>query len=673
MNFGLTSLPVEVLGQILNHDGVGAGVLYLWQSGSYVLQRKVENCVTVVDLRNYKRFVRLQVPKFVANLRRLRVLRIDRDGKELRNLQDVVQTLQDVSPTLEELEMNFKGSAELCLPSYVYDPYDMFAADGLTVKPYAEPRAKHINLVTTFPRLQRLAFDDASEWSPGGAQHLPPTLTSLSIPLPDDENECCRFLANLPSSLLSLRLSSSSCALETPLLKALPPNLTHLDASATPEVYDPDYTLSGAPQSLVQVNYTTSSVLFTARSLATLPPLLEHLPLYIDEDVIELEVATIPPAAKHLTFWQGLVPTTVFNTLPRDLVSLQLQLDFCDDIVPSFDGFTCLKKLVLTAWPGTTPIVFPASLVELEVELRSNANGYANVAFFEKLPGGLTSLSVMSHYMDRNIALPPNLKHLSLTASEILASPITEEAGHQTSGRGGRGGGRGGTRGRGGRGRGGFHDRPSGPRHVGLPFSSLPNSLESLQTSRFETHWPSLLDILPTALKSLTVQVFAPYSTPRLPSLEIFTRLPRKLEELSIQTEGFTTQPEDFAFLPPTLTSLKLHNGQFPNNPDALLHLSSFPTLSYLEMDLESLSEVHLASLPKCLDVARFQCSDDSWERNESLCRSVASSFPLEADVTYFSHTRLANYVNAHRQTIMQALHDPDPTEFIRLTQYMKE
>lgn len=667
MSFGLVSLPGEVLAQILDQDGVGAGVLHLWMSGSSDLRRKIESSVTVVDLQNTKRFVRTVFPKFTSKLRSLRILRIDRGGKELRNLLESVQTLQEVNPMLEELEMNFKGSEELCLPSYIQNSFDLFSTDGFAVKPYTEPRSKYVNLSTTFPRLQRLAFSDAGDWSSGSAQYLPQTLTSLEIALPDDESMATSFLSKLPSSLLSLTIHSPSLAVDAPLLAALPRKLTYLDAGSMPSYHAGLEGLVGAPTSLVQLHLGEHIIApLTTEGLSTLPPHLDHLDLDVGDP--DIDIPSIPPSVKHLALWPP-PPEVVFDIIPRHLVSLTLHIDQEIYSPATFDDFSCLKNMVLTFAGDSISFSFPASLTDLEIHL---GIGYADNALFEKLPADLQRLSVTCHYMDRNIALPLNLTSLTLNARSVFDSPLKGEERTEFFTSRIRGGGRGGRRGRGG-GRGLGLPRAASLRLRGLPFSFLPTSLEHLQIGHFEMNWASLLSMLPSGLKSLEFEIREPCTSTPLSSLEIFSRLPKTLEHLSIESASFAAQPEDFAFLPRTLTKLYLGHMSSPLNPDALLHLATFPTLYHLEIALESLSEVHLASLPKSIRVARFLCNDSSWTTDDALCRSVAPSIPLEAEALYFQHTPLGKYINAHRQIITQALHDPDPTEFMRLTQYMRE
>ena len=140
-----------------------------------------------------------RLPSMLSDLTALRSLTIHRMGI-LASIHCTLAILKSLSPTLEKLEMVFKGAHSLLEPNSALQMADRFAQVGADDKKIPAPiESTYIDLAAQFPRLQTLLLDPLFVLR--STRVLPPTLTSLGCRLEIDERTT--HLSSLHNSLIS--------------------------------------------------------------------------------------------------------------------------------------------------------------------------------------------------------------------------------------------------------------------------------------------------------------------------------------------------------------------------------------------------------------------------------------------------------------------------------------
>ena len=357
----LTNLPSEVWEQILGYNSDSC-VITLLKCGSTLLSarvRSVNRCE--VHLEDQNPVSTSRFPKELLSLRFLRELHLTRPCGYLMPTQELSLALKSLSSCLEALLMNCQ-EAQMCF----FDSPSDLPADCLDFSQHSL-----WDVATTWPNLRVLSLQSTSEEDPAFAEH---------------------HIAQLPRSLVELRLSSVSVLDSSALGQALPPNLTAF------EVFPNEGSRKLRPL-----------------DLAHLSKLLEWEGCTIFEDNIEHLPSSVTFAPVLLSFCDDIPPLPPkLRTLRIDCLTVDsedLLADTFASLPRCLDTFRCefspfsLSAAAIKALPTTLTHLHWSSDVDWD-DIEAASNG-ASI-----WPPLLQTLQILSESAYSTLTLPNTLTHL---------------------------------------------------------------------------------------------------------------------------------------------------------------------------------------------------------------------------------------------------------------------
>lgn len=232
----LATISHDLLELILSYDCISHKCVDLWKCDNARLNAALANSCTKVKLEDCKWNSTSRFPKMLRHLRRLKTLSISRPEQRFMDATELGFELQQLSPTLETLELNCAESVVCFLrPELTLANVD---ANGIELVKDRVVGSRFWDIGRVFPILSTLTLlippgtGDIdvpyieSKISNQDVIGLPQTLTSLSIPGYRHENCAPPHPACLPRNLLSLACDGSTMTED--YLRQLPPNLTRL-------------------------------------------------------------------------------------------------------------------------------------------------------------------------------------------------------------------------------------------------------------------------------------------------------------------------------------------------------------------------------------------------------------------------------------------------------------
>lgn len=470
----LSSLPDELLAQILACD-MCPRVFDLWKCGDSLLNMKLaRGGVREVMMRDDVETSWTRWPKMLSKFRSLRKLVIVRTELRLDSVENVRFGLQQLSPTLEHLELSFIYALEaLYRPEFIEPPQK---------NKDTPPLWRDSTELRLYPSYSRIQPDKTGLWD---LKTTFPSLTTLIVTPQRESYEnpsvfqplfCDLDFLGLPESLTHLELRSNA-VVPAPVfgrrwnLKWLPRGLTTLVMQFMPQPapgnfsgfhFSPDE-LKELPQSLTHLNTISLSTLDHHQNrhspeeiINSLPPSLTVLPLpgWTKEFPLipHLQSFSLPAAHEFDDF---------FPILPRFLSTLSIP-KFVTNLPTSITKLTLRKPVNWDRYISphgssdqdpkldTKTSLFPPALKELIVEDGSLPHGV-----FEYLPSTLlrldawmplenppttplnlpTSLTNFKWLPQGELWLPPTplsaqmLTHLpiSLQIAEVCISSVPDE------------------------------------------------------------------------------------------------------------------------------------------------------------------------------------------------------------------------------------------------------
>ena len=321
----LANFPSEVLAEITAYTHGSAAIVSLWKCGNAVLQSKLSQCITKLDLKDQRLVSRSRFPKLICSLKNLRSLALDRGNWPLmsssRQLASEINSLQLLK--LETLDLKcmlgddalelFNGENNLTLPSE--------SVHTGTVTTFW-------NLTHSFPMLRTLkvAFGVPLIGIPTKdlLLSLPSTLTHLAMPLDDIYDHDTPLMSLLPTDLLHFE---ATIAVYTVLISSLsscpvwsnpPPHLHTIEEillTTRPTSYE------FLPRTLTKCELGRSN--WTSEAIASLPPGFGNI---VIESYEGESIVSFPPLARKVTLRShGLITSShVLTSLPKALTSLTL-------------------------------------------------------------------------------------------------------------------------------------------------------------------------------------------------------------------------------------------------------------------------------------------------------------------------------------------------------------
>lgn len=514
----MVDLPDVVLAQILAEESASHAVVNLWKCGNPLLNYRLANggCDTVMLIdRNWTSTSRW--PKMLSSLKRLRILKIVRDGYvmpvELLSLE-----LRKLAPTLETLELdcygadkgllNFTESSSISPPGY-----------HITHTPRGESRLWHIG--EYYPRLQNLRVWEPNKMGTNCFEIsdlvvLPPSLVSISMNACFQEGDLSIF----PRFMESITVGISDCSFNGDV-SLLPPYLTWLDGFFCDEG-DID-TLASYPRTITNCESFFGWSVFEPEMAAALPPNLKSLeccdsfateefeangihpwPLALPQSLTKLHLSTVPG--------EVVLNRCQIACLPRTLVELwNLQVDW-----ESLDNAMDEGKRIADYWPSSLrTIQFLEGCISIDSSDR-----------LRMLPHQLERL--MSLEVDRGFnftrPFPPFLRELEVIGTDIVLCTALPESLEYIKCRG-----------------------DFDFRHVGLFPETLSNAEMLLCPGRGPVRQRFNFAMLPQELLSLTVTCC---------STSCLSELPRGITWLTILDLIGQPTPETFSQMPPNLSYL---------------------------------------------------------------------------------------------------------------------
>lgn len=409
MSYSLPALPAEIVGRILDLDGMSVGAMLLWLSGDTIIQRKIGQGVTRI------RFVRLgfissvRLPKFIENLRTLRYLEVDRENWGLLCPVEASAIIRNLSSTLKTLKLNFKNSVKgLPLRPEISAP----SATDSTGTLVASSNIGDWTLAKAFPILETLEVIGIADWTPEDMSALPVTLTSLGLSLSDNENLHPAYYKSLPRTLLSLRTFSYKSP-SGACWAHLPPHLTSLTSVYTASIsIATNEHFKSLPRSITRLQ----NVIYAWPAPEELP----CLPSSLTE--LELEEFTSnfndTPPFDHFPAVNNIGSGTHVKLSAKSIRALPqtvATLNVCADIsaLEAKDWPKALRSLIFIPLTSTfKPKALPSNLTRLHVRGADKAIEFTVIS---NLPR--TLLSLTAHCIgkaDEKVKFPPKLTSLNI-------------------------------------------------------------------------------------------------------------------------------------------------------------------------------------------------------------------------------------------------------------------
>lgn len=409
-----TSLPLQILGLILEYPSSSYLIIRLWKCGDHVLNLKLAMSISTVILRHHPNLPSLW-PAMLSQLPNLRHLSITSNSDLMNDSSDWIPALQALPKTLEVLEIDSTDSS-IAFNNYGDSEEPIITENAIGSTPF-------VDIGALFPYLRELSIV--------GADHfdllpvLPPNLTRYCT---SSVIKCGSrsVMSTLPRTLERLEATvivHFGLAEEDILFEdwsRAPPNLVHIDKLRWLECPS---SAKWIPKSLTsgRIGFSLANDQASplcAKELASLPPLASQLGL-------ELCPPPCPESTHTDATWFSQLPKglKVFRMIPSDYIT--------PDIIQSLPS--SLTKLVLSeisqdAWNRFSPLNWPAGLEELSI------TDNIGIGTLSILPRHLKSLDVnlrligpLEHLSVSE--LPPKLQSLRLSANlpATLERPIIGE------------------------------------------------------------------------------------------------------------------------------------------------------------------------------------------------------------------------------------------------------
>ena len=609
----LLDLTSDVLGHILSFNDLCHCSLLLWQCGSTQLQQKLAQSVRILKLENTKRDS-IALPKFIASLRALRELTINRGGLELKADASNVSIMQQLPSSLEKLVFRVSNWEKFLLAKMAPQPLDS------SLNPTPSTAVVDIQSMETtlkrFHSLQELELGSKAVAELSWTVDLPPTLTTLSTGFRATQSTSKEVFDSLPSSLTHIRLYAQSKKTPIPgsslhnidlgwhLTDLIPPSVTELtwvgdDMTTT---YDGSM-IEALPSSLTRFNNGAHHE-FMSGVIKRYDLIFSYAGAFMPR--LEL--------IRHLSMPYQLFDRYRIQMLPSTLESFEAFIDWKG--VQASDWPMAMKVISSNKKSKSSPptaACFPASLLSLELPF------YRDHTIFEIIPSGLLVFGLRSTELLEDVSLPPHLHHLTLKKCQLISTKayLPSNSGIETS----------------------IHPVSSSQSEKSneiqsypptstessnpvftidsklvrcFPFHALPATLVELELDDCEMPF-SKVHLLPPCLRTLTAELFHDADfNPR--EAHLYDRLPyldeeaRKMGFLIPTRNGPTTLPTAANgmevtipdLLPRTLTSLVLHTdpvGCLSRLPPLITNLHLFSDVPFSDHLVGQIPLKHLKDI----------------------------------------------------------------------------
>ena len=370
----LSTLPPEIIDQILSYKDSSFLVIMLWKCGNSSLMDKLSRAVTTVELKDLNWTSTSRWPKCLSRLSNLRSLSIDRAGSLMEPSALLSKEIRSLSSKLKSLAL----TADL-----VIDAFHNFAEDGKTLITTKYPRGEStiFNMAESFPELESLDitsnligtdYDEDRFFKVEDYAAFPDTLTYL------EHDSHFRWTERLPQFLppglkqMDIRFNDT-LGPHNPPLSLLPRGMTKLRHIEVPTLSD----MLALPSTLTEA----VSIYFpwTYAMSQALPPLLKGFRLesidfnsfrdrgvhwceLLPKTIVSLDVRQCPPLDPH-----------AISLLPRSLSSLEAHVSWEDclsDTVSSLPWPPNITRFEYDLDLLTPPRyhLFPRKLLYLDME-----------------------------------------------------------------------------------------------------------------------------------------------------------------------------------------------------------------------------------------------------------------------------------------------------------------
>lgn len=458
----LSEFPRDLLPEIARHLSSSEAILNLWKSGDCILQRKLEQSITSLDLEDLSYAPSSRWPKCLSRFRRLRSLSLTiKHGQLCDGPHHLQSALLLLSHELEELTIDSKDflfspdeNADAPPLLYFEDPSAFGRLSKISVRCQqillTSPKSSFFDFLmrnvrcitalegstTSFaqssdatlhwrlpPNIERLGAARLTKHF--SADELPPSLTRIdSINLASWNSALLTHLSvyqpshlefwywvpeiaySCPPSVTSItmdyhdRFDSSIDA-----ISALPRTLRSLKADTLREV---DWDV--LPPSLTHLSALNSYGWVTRTSMS-----LKHLTTLEVNEVSPIFISSLPPTLTSLRF--KLCAERELPALPASLTLLDSSADVLISVPPN------LRKLKIPRLYSNKRSLLPATLTNLECDgslIRRDANcTVSNVTtaiikdfsetLFPYLPRGLTRLSINKLHLNSKATRNPHV------------------------------------------------------------------------------------------------------------------------------------------------------------------------------------------------------------------------------------------------------------------------
>lgn len=394
MSTSLAFLSADVVSQILSYNGVTHSSILLWKCGDLALQRKLEQSVTIVELRSYEKTTFGRVPLILPKFRTLRELRIDRKDLPIQFHHEFADMLSQLSPTLLKLELRFDLAHQLFYRTAISTApiaADSTQNDSTDALVFPKPVMAIMDVKQRFPNLNTLHIFSKTPLPPKLFTSLPSSITELGISLSVAKRS--QIMQALPKTiqklLLQLVYGKES---DLKLLHQLPPHTTEVDfmdsfASAeTPKLLSEAF--DALPKSLTNIIGPIRT------DIGPLTPEYLHTIHVYSTNQSDLDWRHLPRCLTSLTvphFIHYFMSSEELRQLPRTLRYLSSSLDFKEakpgDLPP---GLTTINGLFNKS-SNFVGSVLPASLRSLSLHFDYYEH---QIAIISDLPSGITELDI---------------------------------------------------------------------------------------------------------------------------------------------------------------------------------------------------------------------------------------------------------------------------------------
>ena len=539
----LAHLPSEELSQILDYLPSSVYILSLWKSGSPLMQQKLSVAVQRISLRDQKWWPRSRWPKCLPCFNNLRSLTLDLYSAYLMpTTTATIEEILKLSPSLEHLELRSKDTI------FAIHSTQRVPEPAGSKPPSAELLSK---VVTRFPRLQSIGcsvegfekFCAAPLFTALQSNLRKISGVSWRIDSLDDISFAAwpRTLEHYDGTVEFWNMSVK----DDRYFSKLPPNLTRINALRS---IDKFRIMNLFPKHVSLGSLDICQGWTYSKSPRSMPTHIDTVNLsYITEDDFEeqgldwfVELMKLFPHVKKIDFgaYEYGHPSVRLSRFPSTLTEI------CGGVVPVLDGDT--PEHIQAKLPNLKSLSLYTCYT---YELTSEA--------LRAFPPWLTTLKLFMKQGNPIDSLPPNLTELDISQENkcLIQAPLPESLRKVKLG--------------------------TGP-----------------QSAPFQ---PSELSILPSSVTDLEVKWYAndavyPKEAPKLPSklliLKVdhwhrrwFRLLPRTLTSFtSNNVKGIDANiPDNFDRLPPSLTSLILHEAERHQPDSIVLSGSSFSNLLNLQ------------------------------------------------------------------------------------------